>query len=116
MGSFRLFVVRHHVALVLFRFGNPLLELDMFMVEARNPREAATACYVEKFGVEPQDADNFRDTSRTSTGKMARISLPAPGTPIDNSLVGVFTFDRYGEMTGTIMVRDTPFPEEPLWA
>ena len=71
---------------------------------------------VEKFGVEPQDADNFRDTSRTSTGKMARISLPAPGTPIDNSLLGVFTFDRYGEMTGTIMVRDQPFPEEPLWA
>ncbi len=107
--------MRHHVALVLFRFGNPLLELDMFMVEARNAREAATACYREKFGVEPQDADNFRDTSRTSTGKLARISIPT-GSAIDNALVGVFTFDRYGEMTGTIMVRDTPFPEEPLWA
>ena len=87
----------------------------MFMVEARGAREAATACYREKFGVEPRDEDNFRDTSRTSTGKIARISIPT-GASIDEALVGVFTFDRYGEMTGTIMVEfdETGFTVEPM--
>lgn len=100
-----------YVAVMTLQFGGGVMELNLYTVETKTAPLAAQVAFMEKFGQPPTPDDTFRDANRTSANKF----VFTPGAAIDDAILGTYTFDRYGRMTGTIIVRKSPFPEQMLW-
>ena len=116
--------MQYYVAVITHRFQSAAMELALYQVEARTPAVAAETAFATYFGHAPTVEDNLRDPSRTSSA--GRIPLARPGhvsaapqegvaAESDPALAAQFTFDHYGQMTGTILVRKEPYKAEPIW-